>query len=112
MTHSPSMLIELTRLCDGKHTHTHSVGGKAKRAENYPLDLVVAILRAIKRARQREYGLHSMEVEIHNDELELQPPASFEPDPEASSSPDDSRMFFDQYTGLPLPTDGVHAARK
>ena len=45
---SPHMLKRLSKRCQKGHTHQQLVGGRAKHAENYPLDLIVEILRGMR----------------------------------------------------------------
>ena len=59
MSNSPAMLSELSLRCDRSHDHQHLVEGRAKPAENYPIDLVLAIVRGMSQtsealARMRE----------------------------------------------------------
>ena len=42
------MLKRLSRRCKRDHTHQQLVGSRAKQAENYPLDLIVKILRGMR----------------------------------------------------------------
>ena len=51
---SPQMLQRLSRRCKGDHEHQHLVGGRAKAAENYPLDLVTEILRGMRDTADHE----------------------------------------------------------
>ena len=45
---SPHMLKRLSKRCQKDHVHQQLVGGRAKGAENYPLDLISEILRGIR----------------------------------------------------------------
>ena len=45
---SPHMLKRLSRRCQKDHVHQHLVGGRAKAAEDYPLELITDILRGIR----------------------------------------------------------------
>ena len=58
------MLNELTRLCTGDHKRGHLLGGKAKQAENYPLDLILAILRGMDRTTK---ALKSVNIALEAD---------------------------------------------
>ena len=48
MSSSPHMLKRLSRRCQRDHTHQHLVGGRAKSAENYPIELITEILRGMR----------------------------------------------------------------
>ena len=48
MSSSPFMLQRLSRRCKGDHVHQHLVGGRAKAAEDYSIELVTEILRGIR----------------------------------------------------------------
>ena len=48
MSSSPHMLKRLSRRCQGDHAHQHLVGGRAKLAENYPIELITEILRGMR----------------------------------------------------------------
>ena len=52
MSNSPIMLHELTRRCDRQRDHQHLLAGRATDAENYPLDLVLAIIRGMAKTTQ------------------------------------------------------------
>ena len=42
------MLKRLSRRCSGQHSHQHSVGGRAKAAEDYSIELITEIIRGIR----------------------------------------------------------------
>ena len=48
MSSSPFMLQRLSRRCSGEHQHQHLVGGRAKAAEDYSLDLITEIRRGMR----------------------------------------------------------------
>lgn len=48
MSSSPAMIQRLSRRCSGDHVHQHLVGGRAKAAEDYSIELVTEILRGIR----------------------------------------------------------------
>ena len=48
MSSSPHMLKRLSRRCQGDHANQHLVGGRAKLAENYPIELITEILRGMR----------------------------------------------------------------
>ena len=48
MSSSPFMLNRLSRRCKGDHVHQHLVGGRAKAAEDYSVELVSDILRGMR----------------------------------------------------------------
>ena len=48
MSSSPFMLDRLSRRCSGDHVHQHLVGGRAKAAEDYSIELVTEILRGVR----------------------------------------------------------------
>ena len=48
MSSSPEMIKRLSRRCSKTHVHQHLVGGRAKAAEEYPLDLICEILRGMR----------------------------------------------------------------
>lgn len=52
MSNSPIMLRELTRRCDGTHSHQPLLGCRASAAENYSMDLVIAMVRGMAKTNQ------------------------------------------------------------
>ena len=54
MSSSPQMLKRLSRRCKGDHVHQHLVGGRAKAAEDYSLELVTDILRGMRDTADHE----------------------------------------------------------
>ena len=54
MSTSAPMLKRLSRRCSGKHVHQHLVGGRAKAAEDYSLDLITEILRGMRDTADHE----------------------------------------------------------
>ena len=54
MSSSPYMLKRLSRRCSGGHVHQHLVGGRAKAAEDYSLELVTEILRGMRDTADHE----------------------------------------------------------
>ena len=48
MSSSPEMIKRLSRRCSKTHVHQHLVGGRAKAAEEYPLDLICEFLRGMR----------------------------------------------------------------
>ena len=54
MSSSPHMLKRLSRRCSGDHIHQHLVGGRAKAAEDYSLELVTEILRGMRDTADHE----------------------------------------------------------
>jgi hypothetical protein len=47
MTNANEIVNELSKRCQGGHSHEHLVGGKAKAAEQYPKELCEAICRGL-----------------------------------------------------------------
>ena len=54
MSSSPHMLQRLSRRCTGNHEHQQLVGGRAKAAEDYSLDLISEILRGMRDTSDHE----------------------------------------------------------
>ena len=54
MSSSAMMLKRLSRRCSGNHVHQHLVGGRAKAAEDYSVQLVTDILRGMRDAADHE----------------------------------------------------------
>ena len=54
MSSSAMMLKRLSRRCSKNHQHQHLVGGRAKAAEDYSLELVTEILRGIRDTADHE----------------------------------------------------------
>ena len=54
MSTSPQMIKRLSRRCSKTHEHQHLVGGRAKAAEDYSLELVTDILRGIRDTADHE----------------------------------------------------------
>ena len=130
MSNSPFMLNELTRLCDGTHAHQHLVGGRAKCAEHYPLDLVLAILRGSDRTTR---AMHAVNISLEAGWDAVMKLAT-ENDPTIPSQPEHAiqasalplaaggemqitfdpmnfkQAYFDEYTGEPLPSHLVRTA--
>ena len=48
MSSSMAMMRRLIRRCSGLHEHQHLVGGRAKAAEDYSIELITEILRGIR----------------------------------------------------------------
>ena len=48
MSSSAHMLKPLSQRCSGQHEHQHLVGGRAKAAEDYSVELITEILRGIR----------------------------------------------------------------
>ena len=67
MSSSPHMLKRLSKRCSKNHVHQQLVGGRAKDAENYPLELITQILRGIRDTAdfEDEWG-DAMEVDVDN----------------------------------------------
>ena len=51
---SPHMLKRLSKRCSQTHVHQQLVGGRAKKCEDYPLDLITEILRGIRDTADHE----------------------------------------------------------
>ena len=51
---SAQMIKRLSKRCSGNHLHQHLVGGRAKAAEDYSLELVTEILRGIRDTADHE----------------------------------------------------------
>ena len=61
MTNSRSLGRELSRMCDGEHTHQPLVDGRAKDAARYPPALCKAICRGVaKEKMQRQLGIRAV----------------------------------------------------
>ena len=54
MSSSTHMLKRLSRRCTGEHAHQQLVGGRAKAAEDYSLDLISEILRGMRDTSDHE----------------------------------------------------------
>ena len=54
MTSARCIATQLNKLCDGRHTHVHLVGGRAAAAQVYPDELCRAILRGVVRQKALE----------------------------------------------------------
>ena len=67
MSSSPHMLKRLSKRCSKNHAHQQLVGGRAKAAENYPLELITQILRGMRDTAdfEEEWG-DAMEVDLDN----------------------------------------------
>ena len=48
------MIKRLSKRCGGDHAHQHLVGGRAKHAEDYSLELISEILRGIRDTADHE----------------------------------------------------------
>ena len=131
MSNSPVLLKELTLRCDGLHPHQHLTENRAKACENYPIDLVHAILRGIAKTMDARRAMHEMQETAWNVMLNLQinDPVNYsQPDdlPEIEPSTlygDDGKtypvtfdpknfktVYRDEYTGEVLPYHLVRAA--
>ena len=60
MSNSKAMLHRLSRRCDGQHDHQHLEGGRAAAAENYPDNLVRAIVQGMADTRDNVHALNNM----------------------------------------------------
>ena len=58
ISNSCTMLEELKRRCDKSHVHQSLVGGRASAAENYPIDLIMAIIRGMAKTNQAMAHAH------------------------------------------------------
>ena len=60
------MIKRLSRRCSGAHVHQHLVGGRAKAAEDYSLDLISEILRGMRDTadHEEEWG-DSLETDLN-----------------------------------------------
>ena len=67
MSSSPHMLKRLSKRCSKDHIHQQLVGGRAKPADNYPLELITEMLRGMRDTAdfEEEWG-DAMEVDIGN----------------------------------------------
>ena len=54
MSSSSHMLKRLSRRCQGQHTHQNLVGGRAKAAEDYSIELITEILRGMRDTADHE----------------------------------------------------------
>ena len=65
MSSSPHMLKRLSKRCKGLHVHQHLIGGRAKAAEDYSLDLISEIIRGMRDTadHEEEWG-DSTEAEV------------------------------------------------
>ena len=111
MTNSKAIADELRGTCEnilkGKeiHRHVHLIGGqRAKAAQVYPKELVVAVLRGLKKEMHQRKWLSALEEKVGGpcpddyNEWEAQVTAEEE-------------QFIDDVSGLPLDAEGVRAAR-
>ena len=90
MSNSPLLLKELTVRCDGLHAHQHLTENRANACENYPLDLVHAILRGIAATMDARRAMNGMQENQWNVLLNLQmndPVTYDEPDHPAQIEP-------------------------
>ena len=55
MSNSGKILKRLSKRCDGGHAHQELIGGRAKKAEEYPPKLCSAVVRGL---REEEAGQH------------------------------------------------------
>ena len=66
MSNSPWMLQRLAKRCLGDHQHHTLLGGKAHGAEEYPIDLVVEILRGTRDTRDMKHNTYDENDNIIN----------------------------------------------
>ena len=115
VTNVPEIAAELDRPCNGQHAHAALIGGTAKPTERYPPRLVSAILRGLVAYMRRVTGtpVNALEAGVgpHIDEDTPEPDMAACGD-DGSKADADTACFYDQYTGLVLPTAGVRAARR
>ena len=60
MTNPVYMKHQLSRTCDGLHKHQQLVGGRAKEAENYSIELITEILRGMRDTADFEDECHEL----------------------------------------------------
>ena len=60
------MLDRLRGRCQNNHVHQQLIGGRAKAAENYPLDLMVESLRGMRDTKDRQMHLDGDENTVLN----------------------------------------------
>ena len=67
MSSSPHMLKRLPKRCSKNDVHQQLVGGRAKAAENYPLELITQILRGMRDTAdfEEDWG-DAMEADVDN----------------------------------------------
>ena len=56
MTSSPCIAMALSRKCPGDHQHVQLLGGRAKMAAQYPVELCEAICRGVVQQKQADFG--------------------------------------------------------
>ena len=62
--------VTLTKRCSGGHRHVHLLHGRAKKAQEYPRALYMAMVEALRLAKSDEQELNTLDAEIvHIDEL-------------------------------------------
>ena len=126
LSSAPHVLKELSKLCDGSHTHVQLMQGRAAAAAEYPRGLCRAMLQGIAAQRRREgrlpqgaaraqasgTGIHSLAA-CTGDEVF--------PEPEQTQVGDEDALldeytqhsaYFDENTGDSLPAALVDAARR
>ena len=132
MSNSPIMLKELAIKCDGSHQHQHLTENRAKACENYPLELIQAILRGITKTADAKEAIMDMNSSAWNMTLHLHSANGGMNEgtdgrgatlPSSVLSCDDGTeipimfdaqhfkpVYRDEYTGEPLPWDLVRTA--
>ena len=104
MTNAPELGKELSKLCDGKHTHVNLVNGRAKRAELYPEELCYCILKGLISQMHMDGRLQAGQVG----------PGPAEDEPKQMNIlgyENDELAAWDDVTGDSLPIVGVQNAR-
>ena len=71
MSNSPVILKELAVRCSGRHSHQHLTENRAKECENYPLDLINAILDGIAKTADMKDAIVDMNTSAWNMTLSM-----------------------------------------
>ena len=99
------ILQKLDKQCDRSHEHQQLIGGLAKHAERYTPQMVKCILSGLREALVELGEVGSLEAGPTVEEPEFTPWLK-----DCYVHPDD-KNFYDEYTGMVLPREGVIAAR-
>ena len=88
--------------CDGGHTHTELLGGRARAAARYPPELVLAIIRGLQ--ARREADARARGEKMPCSEALVQAVA-------VDRAAWNDKIVLDEYTGEPLDTELVRKGK-